>query len=48
MLRVILAEKQSEPGEMNRDFFIRDDFIGEKFYKTLFDLFNEFEELHFL
>lgn len=47
MLRVILAEKQSKPGELNRDFFIRDDFVGKRFYQTLLDLFNEFEKLNF-
>lgn len=48
MLRVILAEKQSKPAELNADFFLRDDFVGQRFYKYLFDLFTEFERLNFI
>lgn len=48
MLRVILAEKQSKPGELNADFFLRDDFIGQRFYQYLNDLFSEFEQLNFI
>lgn len=48
MLRVILAEKQSAPGELSRDFFFRDDFVGPKFYDALLNLFNEFEQLNFI
>lgn len=48
MLRVILAEKQSKPGELNADFFLRDDFVGERFYQYLFDLFTEFQRLNFI
>lgn len=45
MLRVILAEKQSKPGQLNADFFLRDDFVGHRFYQYLFDLFTDFERL---
>lgn len=48
MLRVILAEKQSKPGELNADFFLRDDFIGQRFYQYLNNLFTEFEQLNFI
>lgn len=48
MLRVILAEKQSAPGDLSRDFFFRDDFVGPKFYDAHFNLFNEFEQLNFI
>lgn len=48
MLRVILAETQSKPGELNADFFIRDDFVGQRFYQYLFDLFTDFERLNFI
>lgn len=48
MLRVILAEKQSKPGELNADFFLRDDFVGQRFYRYLFDLFTEFQQLNFI
>lgn len=48
MLRVIMAEKQSDPGDLNADFFLRDDFIGQRFYQYLNDLFSEFEQLNFI
>lgn len=48
MLRVILAEKQSKPGELNADFFLRDDFVGQRFYQYLYDLISEFEQLRFI
>lgn len=48
MLRVILAEKQSKPGELNQDFFLRDDFVGPRFYDYLLDVFNDYERLNFL
>lgn len=48
MLRVILADKQSKPGELNSDFFLRDDFVSPKFYDALFMLSTEFEQLHFI
>ncbi|XP_031618118.1 uncharacterized protein LOC116337579 [Contarinia nasturtii] len=48
MLRVILADKQSKPGELNADFFFRDDFVSPKFYDVLFTLFTEFEQLNFI
>lgn len=46
-MRVIFAEKQSKPGELDRDFFLRDDFVGAKYYETLAELFIEFETLNF-
>lgn len=48
MLRVILAEKQSKPGQLNQNFFLRDDFVGPRFYNYLRDLFEDFELLNFI
>ncbi|XP_055323920.1 uncharacterized protein LOC129578808 isoform X2 [Sitodiplosis mosellana] len=48
MLRVILAEKQTKPGELSEDFFFRDNFVGPNFYNVLLDLLNEFEQLNFI
>lgn len=48
MLRVAMAEKQSEPGELSHDFFLRDDFVGPVFYESTLSLFTEFQKLNFL
>lgn len=48
MLRVTLAEKHSAPGEFNQDFFLRDDFVGPRFYEYLLDVFRDYERLNFL
>lgn len=48
MLRVILAEKQPKAGEVNPDFFLRDDFVGPRFYEYLLNVYKDFERLNFL